>query len=274
MPDLMPANESAIIVQAPAEAAAATSGPAAPDPLATLLPRMTLEIRAAVDATLQKEIASLRHYIGGTLDKHAERVQGDLSTLLPAPRNPGLDTPTMIPERRIGATVGWMLALLGIAGAGFMSWMWWDRGGEIAALNTDLTAAYAELETLRARPVVTAPVETAPADPSALATEGVVPAADAPDAAAISAADVVLVPNGAAVVPPAPSAPVNAAPANAASANAAPASASPASAAPPAAALGAAAPASAAAVSSGAASAASATVTVPTERAPIHNPAQ
>jgi len=200
VPDLIPANESAIIVQPPIDAAAeaapqsAASMPAA-DPLVDLLPKMSLEIRAAVDASLQKEIATLRNLIGGTLEKHAERVQGDLAALMPAPRDPGLDTPTVIPERRVGAIIGWTLAVLGIAGAGVMSWMWWNRGGELAAMNTDLTAAYAELETLRARPV---PVEAAPVDPNA-----VTPAADAPDAAAANSADVALVPNGGVITPPA-----------------------------------------------------------------------
>ena len=27
-----------------------------------------------------------------------------------------------------------------------MTWLWWNQGGEIAALRTDLAAAYAELE--------------------------------------------------------------------------------------------------------------------------------
>ena len=59
-----------------------------------------------------------------------------------------------MPERRAWpAVLGWSLALLAIAGAAFMSWMWWQQGGEIAALRTDLAAAYAEVETLRARPV-------------------------------------------------------------------------------------------------------------------------
>ena len=113
---------------------------------------MSLEIRAALDTSLQKEIAALRSFIGSTLDSHSERLQGDLATLLPATRTPDLDLPTVMPERRSwGAISGWSLALIAIAGAAFMSWLWWNQGGEIAALRTDLTAAYAELETLRAQ---------------------------------------------------------------------------------------------------------------------------
>ena len=63
-----------------------------------------------------------------------------------------------------------------------MTWLWWKQGGEIAALRTDLTAAYAEVETLRARPeVVSAPPPAA--EPAALDPNAVLPAADAPDAA-------------------------------------------------------------------------------------------
>jgi CheY-like chemotaxis protein len=252
VPDLMPANESAIVVEAPAAEAA----PAAPtaDPIAELLPRMSLEIRAAVDATLQKEIASLRGYLSGTLEKHAERVQGDLAALMPAPRDPSLDTPTMIPERRVGALIGWTLAVLGIAGAGVMSWMWWNRGGELAAMNTDLTAAYAELETLRARPVAEA--EALAPDPTA-----VTPAADAPDAAVANSAEVALVPNGAVITPPAtgvaqPEAPM----------------ADPVSAAPAATSLNPAVPTPPATASMPASAGTAAPV--PSERAPAHTPAQ
>ena len=56
---------------------------------ALLLPKMSLEIRAALDTSLQKEIAALRSFIGTTLDSHSERLQGDLATLLPATRTPG-----------------------------------------------------------------------------------------------------------------------------------------------------------------------------------------
>jgi hypothetical protein len=206
-PDLMPANESAIIVEAP-PAEPAASPEAAPthdaNALLALLPQMSLEIRAAVDASLQKEIAALRNFIGGTLGAHTERLQGDLAALLPAPRTPDLDMPTFIPERRFWLHAGWTLAVLAIAGAAVMSWMWWNRGSEIAALNTDLNAAYLELETLRARPVVSPPVE-APAAP--VDANAVVPAPDAPDAATASTMAVELVPDGGTVSPPAQIAP-------------------------------------------------------------------
>ena len=107
---------------------------------------MSLEIRAALDTSLQKEIAALRGFIGSTLDSHAERLQGDLATLLPATRTPDLDLPTVMPERRsVGAPSSagrWPSSRIG--GAAFMSWLWWKQGGEIAALRTDLDAAYAE----------------------------------------------------------------------------------------------------------------------------------
>jgi CheY-like chemotaxis protein len=200
-PDLMPANESAIIVEVPAE-----SPPAAPsaavevDALQDLLPKLSLEIRAAVDASLQKELANLRGYIGGALGPHTERLQGDLAALLPEPRTPEVYNPPLIAERSWSKIVGWSLAVLALAGAGILSWMWWNRGAEIAALNTDLTAAYAELETLRARPAaVPAPVTApAPTDPAA-----VLPAADAPDAAIMDSAGVALVPDGGTISPPA-----------------------------------------------------------------------
>ena len=205
VPDLVPANESAIIVEVPAADAAAVQ--AAPsdadskgmDALHELLPKMSLEIRAAIDASLQKELASLRGYIGGTINTHTERLHGDLAALLPGPNTPEVDNPPLIVERSGWAFAGWSLALLSIAGAAVMSWMWWTRGTEIVALNTDLTAAYAELETLRARPEVVAPppVETVPTDPGA-----VMPAEDAPDAPVASSAEVALVPDGAVATPP------------------------------------------------------------------------
>jgi hypothetical protein len=202
-PDLASANESAIVVQLPV---AANSGDvqasaAADQQFALLLPKMSLEIRAALDATLQKEIAALRSFIGSTFDSHSERLQGDLSALLPARSAPDLDLPTVMPERRAwGAIVGWSLALVGVAGVAVMSWLWWDQGGEVAALRTDLKAAYAELETLRALPKVVSPpaalAEAAPVDPNA-----VVPAPDAPDAASATTQGVELVPTGAAIAP-------------------------------------------------------------------------
>jgi CheY-like chemotaxis protein len=216
VPDMVPANESAIVVQLPqagaATGAASEPGPsptAAPthsaDALADLLPKMSLEIRAAVDASLQKELAALRSFIAGTLSTHTERLQGDLAALLPAPRTPEPDMPPLIAERRIGPRIGWTLAVLALAGAAAMSWLWWNRGAEIAALNTDLTAAYAELETLRARPVAAPPVEApvaTPVDPNA-----VVPDADGPDAATASEPGVALVPMGEVITPPAPAVP-------------------------------------------------------------------
>jgi CheY-like chemotaxis protein len=230
-PDLVPANESAIIVEQPAPDA----GPAAvpPPQWSDLLPALSLEIRAAFDASLQKELAALRSYLGGRLDSQSERLQGDLAALLPGPRTPETHSEPLIPERRASTYVGWTLAFMGFAATGVMSWMWWTRGGEIAALNTDLTAAYAELEDLRARPVATPATDaalvsptvsdaldpaTAPAafDPTALgptaldatARDGatpdpsaVVPAPDAPDALATPVPGVDLVPTGAVLKP-------------------------------------------------------------------------
>jgi CheY-like chemotaxis protein len=236
-PDLVPANESEIVVQTPAAPpAAAADSEAADQQFALLLPKMTLEIRAALDQSLQKEIAALRGFIGSTLDSHAERLQGDLATLLPATRIPELDLPTVMPERRPwGAMFGWTLALIGIAGAAVMFWLWWNQGSEIAALRTDLTAAYAELEALRARPeVVSLP---APADPTTepmidpMTNPGaVLPAADAPDAATAASPAVELVPMGAAAVA-APA--ISTAPASAPAAGAPAASAATVVAAPP-----------------------------------------
>jgi CheY-like chemotaxis protein len=203
-PDLVPANESAIVIDQPA----APPGEAAPDAadqqFALLLPKMTLEIRAALDASLQKEIAALRSFIGNTFDSQAERLQGDLSALLPASRSPDLDLPTVMPERRRWVAIsGWALAAIALAGAAVMSWLWWNQGGELAAVQTDLKAAYSELETLRALPPVVSPPAVEPAtDPNA-----VVPAADAADATAAAPAGatvVELVPTGATIVPPTP----------------------------------------------------------------------
>ena len=224
-PDLVPANESEIVVQSPAPAPAADAASVSADQqFALLLPKMTLEIRAALDQSLQKEIAALRGFIGTTLDSHAERLQGDLATLLPATRTPDLDLPTVMPERRPwGAIFGWTLAVIAAAGAAFMSWLWWSQGGEMAALRTDLTAAYAELEALRAKPEVVSPTPLPAADPNA-----VLPDMDAPDAAAATTPAVELVPTASGTAPAAP-APDVAAPA----AVAAPARAEPAPAEPP-----------------------------------------
>ena len=215
-PDLVPANESAmastpgatmgssIVVQQPPVATDASAGggaTAADLQFTQLLPKMSLEIRAALDTSLQKEIAALRSFIGSTLDSHSERLQGDLATLLPATRTPDLDLPTVIPERRSWSTIsGWSLALVAIAGAAFMSWSWWNQSGEIAALRTDLTAAYTELEALRARPEVVSTVSPV-AEPAAVDPNAVVPAADAPDAALATTAEVALVPTSELVAP-------------------------------------------------------------------------
>src|SRR5690348_1388857 len=72
--ELLPANESAIVVMAspraeapsvpPVDAAVATP-PAEPSAdIAKLLPQLSLEIRAALDTSLQKELAALRGYLG------------------------------------------------------------------------------------------------------------------------------------------------------------------------------------------------------------------
>jgi CheY-like chemotaxis protein len=211
--DLVSANESEIVAQP--VLSAPTVGPdssAADQQFALLLPKMTLEIRAALDQSLQREIAALRGFIGATLDSHAERLQGDLATLLPATRTPELDLPTVMPERRSwGAIFGWSLAVIGAAGAAFMTWLWWNQGGEMAAMRTDLSAAYTELETLRARPVVVSPaplpVEPAVVEPAVADPNAVLPDEDGP-AAAAATPSVELVPTGtgtgaAPVTPPA-----------------------------------------------------------------------
>jgi CheY-like chemotaxis protein len=207
-PELLPANESAIVVTAPAEPAArAAANDPSPD-ISGLLPQMSLEIRAALDATLQKEIGALRGFLTSTLEAHAERVHGDLSAVL-APPSPAplLDTPTMIPERRPWAAIaGWLLAVFSLGAAGVAGWLWWQQGAEIAGLRTDLDAAYAEVEALRARPVV-----SEPAAPPAEA-DAIVPASDADTAAA---PDAQLVPDDgtAAVTPPVAASPEAAPPA-------------------------------------------------------------
>ena len=207
-PDLLSANEAAIestiIVEQPqpaGEASAHGAASAADQQFALLLPKMSLEIRAALDTSLQKEIAALRSFIGSTLDSHSERLQGDLATLLPATRTPELDLPTVMLERRpLSAISGWSLALIATAGAAFLGWLWWKQGGEMVALRTDLTAAYAELETLRAKPEpVSAP--TPVAEPPAVDPNAVLPAADAVDAAPASTGVVELVPTNEAGAP-------------------------------------------------------------------------
>jgi hypothetical protein len=178
-PELAPANEAAIVVPTPPESApAADAAPASP-PIAELLPKLSLEIRAALDQTLQKtlqtEFAALRGLIGTTLDSHAERLQSDLvAALTPQPVAPPLDVPTLIPERRSWSKIlGWTFALLATCGAAAMTWLWWNQGAELAALRTDLADVYAEVETLRARPeVVSAPV----ASEEFVATDAGIPA--------------------------------------------------------------------------------------------------
>jgi CheY-like chemotaxis protein len=197
--ELLPANESAIVVTPPAELAEGAAAEGAE--ISKLLPQMSLEIRAALDSALQKEIGALRGFVASTLEAHAERVHGDLAAVLAPPSPPPVvDTPTFVPERRPWAAIfGWLLAVIGLGAAGVMSWMWWQQGAEIAGLRTDLDAAYAEVESLRARPVVSEP----PAAPEPVDPAAVVPASDAPDAAVAAGPAVQLVPDhGATVVAP------------------------------------------------------------------------
>jgi CheY-like chemotaxis protein len=169
--------------------------------IAALMPQLTLEIRAAIDTRLQNEIEKLQSYIGTKLDSHTERLHGDLSALLPAPRVPEVDHTPLVPERRIAGAVGWTVALLASAGAAALGWLWWSQGGEIAALRTDLSAAYAELETLRERELVRSsapePVVPVAVDPAALPL--------APEAGSTDSA-VVPVPADAAAAAPTPAA--------------------------------------------------------------------
>jgi CheY-like chemotaxis protein len=204
--ELLPANESAIVATAPSEASNESPAPESQAQFSALLPRMTLEIRAALDTTLQKalnnEMAALRNFIGTTLDSHSERLQGDLSALLPATRTPELDLPTLIPERRPWAAItGWSLAILAAGGAAFLYWLWWNQGGEIAALHTDLDAAYAEVEALRARPEVVSQaslvIEPGVIEPGAIEA-GAIEAGAADPADVAPAADAALVPPAAA----------------------------------------------------------------------------
>ena len=212
-PALVPANESAIVVTPPAEAIVMPAEVAAEGAeISRLLPQMSLEIRAALDASLQREIGALRGFVASSLEAHTERLHGDIAAVLPAPAPaPRIDTPTLVPERRPRAAIaGWTLAVLALAGGGFVSWQWWQQGAEIAALRTDLNAAYTEVETLRASPVVSAAPAAQPGADTASAAETAVsagtasgdivastaisPAADAPDAATVSSNEVQLVP--------------------------------------------------------------------------------
>jgi CheY-like chemotaxis protein len=229
--DLLPANEAAmdmaiVVPQQPADAPA-TVEPAGVEPaglesgaeVARLLPQLSLEIRAALDTSLRKELADLRGFLGTALDGHADRLQGDLASLLPASRAPDVDMPTIISGRRPwGAILGWSFALLATGCAAFSTWLWWNQGGELAALRTDLAAAYAEAESLRARPAVVSaptPVEAPPpVSTDATIVEGVLlggdaapvaPAApvDAPAAAPVSTATATIAPAVPPVVAPA-----------------------------------------------------------------------
>jgi CheY-like chemotaxis protein len=181
--EFLPANESAIIVPAANETPAARpvsvqTGDGVD--IAKLLPLMSLEIRAALDASLQKEFTALRGFLATSMASQSERLQGDLAAALPEQTHAAVyDVPTLLPERRAWpAIIGWSMALLSIAGAALLSWLWWQQGAEIAALRTDLDSAYAEVETLRARPVVSpAPVAVPPTDAS------IVPVATVPDVA-------------------------------------------------------------------------------------------
>ncbi|HET7811022.1 MAG TPA: response regulator [Steroidobacteraceae bacterium] len=189
--DLAPANESAIVASPPD----APAGGSAPSMItggvevAQLMPQLSLEIRAALDGSLQKELGELRSFIA----TQTERLQGDLAAaLLPGAQVPEVGTATLLPERRAWpAVVGWSVALLAMAGAAFMSWMWWQQGAEVAALRGDLSAAYAELETLRARPEVVSPEPAAAADAAATRPDetGAAAAVEDPATAASAATD-------------------------------------------------------------------------------------
>jgi CheY-like chemotaxis protein len=178
--EMLPANESAIVITPPA---AATDMPPLPagegTDISRLLPRMSLEIRAALDVSLQKELVALRSFLASKLDSQVERIETQLTAVQqPAPPAPALDLPTMLPERRSWSAIfGWSLALVAVGCTAAMSWLWYRQGSEIAALRTDLDAAYAEVETLRSRPVVSED----PAAPAVAVQDGLVPAADAED---------------------------------------------------------------------------------------------
>jgi CheY-like chemotaxis protein len=218
--ELMPANEAAIVVTAPAPdvtPAGTGSSAVATHDIAALLPQLSLEIRAALDNSLQKEMAALRGYLGTTLSAQAERLHGDLAVLLPAPRVQELDVPTLMPERRPwGAISGWTLALIATGAAAFMAWSWWNQGAEVAALRFDLAAAYSELDTLRNRPEVVSPPPAPVEAPPLGAVEGDVPvdglaAAVPADASAAPVAPTTIAPAThvpAAAAPPSGAAPV------------------------------------------------------------------
>jgi CheY-like chemotaxis protein len=220
--ELLPANESAIVVTpAPAAVAAdAANPPGEGAEFLKLLPQMSLEIRAALDVSLQKELIALRGFIASTLDSQSERIEGHLAAAQPqAPQARTLDLPTMLPERRswsariMWTIIGWSLATLAVIGAAVMSSMWWQQGGMIAALRTDLDAAYAEVEALRARPPVVSVAPSPPVVPDASSPAALSPAelqmVGAPDATldASGAAPVHGATEGATVASPASTAP-------------------------------------------------------------------
>jgi CheY-like chemotaxis protein len=198
-------DSSTIVVQPPVSPPVVTPAPVEPAAgIAQLMPQLSLEIRAAFDQTLKTELASLRGFIGTALDTHVERLHGDLAALAPPARAPDLDMPTLLADRRPwGAIAGWVLALLAAAGAAYVSWLWWQQGAQIEALRTDLAAAYAEVEALRARPEIVSPpvpVAETPLDGAAvLPIEG--------DAAPESAAPQALAPDTATSVAPPPATP-------------------------------------------------------------------
>jgi hypothetical protein len=184
-PELMPANESAIVVTPPETAPDVAS--LGNSDVARVLPQMSLEIKAALDGPLQRELAALRSFITASLESQTERLHGDIAALVPAMSPTPVETPTLLPERRNWTAITAVCAaLLGGAAAAVMAWMWWQQGAEIAALRNDLSASYAEVEALRARPPV---VSLAPAGTEPVVTEGdagsagLVPASDL-DAAA------------------------------------------------------------------------------------------
>jgi hypothetical protein len=190
-PDLLPANESAIVVTPPADPApeppsggisGGVSGGVGNSEAAQLLPQMSLEIRAALGGPLQEELTALRGFISSALESHTERLQGELLALAPA--RAAVDTPPLVAERRAWpAIVAACLALLSAGAAALLGWLWWQQGGELAAARTDLAAAYTEIESLRARPAVVspAPASVAPVDAAVAAGTALVPAEDALD---------------------------------------------------------------------------------------------
>jgi CheY-like chemotaxis protein len=230
--EMQSANESEIVIPPTLESlpqVTLRTGEVGNADVSQLLPQMSLEIRAALDGPLQQELTALRSFISASLDAQTELLQGNLATVVQSRRAVEIDTPSMVPERRPRAAIaGWSLPLLTAVAAGVMSWLWWQQGGEIAALHTDLSAAYAEVESLRARPPLVSPAPAAAtADPT-----GLIPAEDAPDAPVAnggpaSAAAVSAVPTDSAAPPVAAAPPASGPPAPASGA-AAPAGVSPA----------------------------------------------